>query len=95
MRFLLAAILGAVILVALGSCAQEDESGACSGTMDGRYFRLQMFNLDKLKVLEVRVNGRFIGSVPKASEGGSWGEKSLGIFPVCDKIVIINEGRIA
>ncbi len=92
----LAPYLFAATTALLLSCAQEDESGTCKGTMDGSYFRLQLYSADTEDATEIRVNGRFIGSVPRGATQPDqtirWGEKQLGIFPVCDKMEIESSG---
>lgn len=81
-----------------GSCGAEDESGACTGTMNGAYFRLEIANFIIDSSIDVRVNGRFIGTVTRAENqpGSSLIEgkvKRLGEFPVCDKMVIDARGN--
>ena len=80
-----------------GSCGAEDKSGACTGTMNGAYFRLEIANYLVDTGVDVRINGRFIGTVGRASvaPGGTDIEgrvKRLGEFPVCDKMVIDARG---
>jgi hypothetical protein len=87
-----------VAALLLGSCGAEDKSGACSGTMNGAYFRLEIGNFLLETGIDVRVNGRFIGKISKAQEdlnapGQVQGSvKRLGEFPVCDKMVIDARG---
>ena len=81
----------------LSSCGAEDESGACSGTMNGAYFQLRIGNYQETGI-DVRINGRFIGKVAAGEKDISNpslihpGVKTLGEFPVCDKMVIDARG---
>lgn len=79
------------------SCGAEDKSGACTGTMNGAYFRLEIGNYLIDTGIDVRINGRFIGKVGKGkpdldSTFIDATVKRLGEFPVCDKMVIDARG---
>lgn len=79
------------------SCGAEDKSGACTGTMNGAYFRLEIGNFLEDTGIDVRINGRFVGKVGKARRDPNDGliegtVKRLGEFPVCDKMVIDARG---
>ena len=80
----------------LNSCGVDDESGACSGVMDGSYYRLRLLNLTEVSQ-DVRINGRFIGKVRAATRGAGGelipGDGQLGEFPSCDKAVIDAKGE--
>jgi len=79
------------------SCGAEDKSGACTGTMNGAYFRLEIGNYLIDTGIDVRINGRFIGKVGKGTVDPNTqllvaSVKRLGEFPVCDKMVIDARG---
>ena len=79
------------------SCGAEDKSGACTGTMNGAYFRLEIGNYLIDTGIDVRINGRFIGKVGKGKPDLDTtlidaAVKRLGEFPVCDKMVIDARG---
>lgn len=80
----------------LNSCGIDDESGACSGVMDGTYYRLRLLNLTPTSQ-DVRINGRFVGKVRAATRGAGGelipGDGQLGEFPSCDKAVIDARGE--
>jgi hypothetical protein len=82
----------------VGSCGAEDKSGACTGQMNGAYFRLEFGNFLDNTSLDIRINGRFIGNVGKASHPPTDPQmiegkvKRLGEFPVCDKMEIDAKG---
>src|SRR5688500_15749542 len=82
----------------VGSCGAEDKSGACTGQMNGAYFRLEIGNYLDNTSLDVRINGRFIGNVGKATHPPTNPQaieakvKRLGEFPVCDKMEIDAKG---
>lgn len=89
--------LACIAAIVLGSCGAEDKSGACSGTMNGAYFRLELANYLVDTGIDVRINGRFIGKVSRASINPNdqtidGKVKRLGEFPVCDKMVIDARG---
>lgn len=81
----------------LGSCGTEDKSGACTGTMNGAYFQIRFANYQETGI-DVRINGRFIGKISSAEKDVNNpdlihpGVKTLGEFPVCDKMVIDARG---
>src|SRR4051812_11429830 len=82
----------------LSACAKDGQTGACVGHEDGKYFQLEMNNYLPAKI-EIRVNGRFVGSVPPAvpiqgsPTGVDPGYKQLGEFPTCDHTVIDYAGQ--
>ena len=92
---LLLFVLAALVL---GACAKDGKTGACEGFEDGTYFRLELNNYNQVPI-EIRVNGRFVGSVPAAiptpSTPGavSPGYKQLGEFPICDHTEIDYAGQ--
>ena len=93
-----ALLLAAGVSVLAGSCGAEDKSGACTGTMNGAYFRLEFANYLTDTKVDVRINGRFIGSVGKGetvlgSQQIAPAIRRLGEFPVCDKLTIDAEGQ--
>lgn len=93
-RWSLLALIGVGFL--LNSCGIDDESGACSGVMDGTYYRLRLLNLTPV-AQDVRINGRFVGKVRAATFGANGevipGDGQLGEFPSCDKAVIDARGE--
>lgn len=82
----------------LSACAKDGSTGACAGYEDGKYFRLELNNYLQ-ESIDIRVNGRFVGSVPSGTlkDGSSSavtpGYKQLGEFPTCDHTVIDYEGK--
>jgi hypothetical protein len=92
-----ALLLACAAAAFVGSCGAEDKSGACTGTMNGAYFRLEIGNYLTDTSIDVRINGRFIGKVGKGQNNPNDGRidatvKKLGEFPVCDKMVIDARG---
>lgn len=93
-----ALFLACAAAAVVGSCGAEDKSGACTGTMNGAYFRLEIGNFLVDTSIDVRVNGRFIGKVGKGQLNLDNGKvdgtiRKLGEFPVCDKMVIDARGN--
>lgn len=92
-----ATLLAGAFAVFFSSCGAEDKSGACTGTMNGAYFRLEIGNYLVDTGIDVRINGRFIGKVGRGEVDPNTNlfvasVKRLGEFPVCDKMVIDARG---
>lgn len=92
-----ATLLATAVAGYLLSCGAEDKSGACTGTMNGAYFRLEIGNFLQETGIDVRINGRFIGKVGRGQRDPNTNlltmtAKKLGEFPVCDKMVIDARG---
>lgn len=93
-----AILFAAGVSLFAGSCGGEDKSGACTGTMNGAYFRLEFANYLTDTSIDVRINGRFIGTVGKGDPVTGSTQiaaevRRLGEFPVCDKLVIDAKGN--
>lgn len=94
-----ALLFGVLTSLLVGSCGSEDKSGACTGEMNGAYFRLEIGNYLVDAGIDVRINGRFIGSVGRGKiQPGTQDQieatvKRLGEFPVCDKMVVDARGN--
>lgn len=96
MRWLLFALAILVSVFAFYACDSTQASGACNGNMDGTYFQTDLYNYVVDADLEVRLNGRFIGNIPRGADNGDGtvtpGRAKLGDFPTCDAHVIDARG---
>lgn len=81
--------------IVLAGCGADGNTGACKGLEDGTYYQLEVNNY-LTERQEIRVNGRFVGSVPAGQlkndpvNTGAIkpGYARLGEFPICDKTSI-------